>query len=127
MNGTTIKMIRWFAGAVILTAVVARILLKPIPFLFYHDLPLIGVFGRGLYVIVLAALLCLYRVLRGPTAADRIVATDILGILIVGLCALLTITTGRSWYMDIGIAWALQSFITTLALSKFLEGRPFDE
>jgi len=43
------------------------------------------------------------------------------------LCAILTISTGRSWYIDIGIAWALQSFISTLALSKYLEGRGFDE
>jgi multicomponent Na+:H+ antiporter subunit F len=47
--------------------------------------------------------------------------------MIVGLCALLTISTDRSWYIDIGIAWALQSFISTLALSKYLEGKDFDE
>ena len=58
---------------------------------------------------------------------DRIVAIDILGILIVGFCALLCIPTGRGWYIDIGIAWALQSFIATLALSKYLEGKGFDE
>ncbi|MFC1699535.1 monovalent cation/H+ antiporter complex subunit F [Candidatus Omnitrophota bacterium] len=47
--------------------------------------------------------------------------------MIVGLCAMLTIATQRSWYIDIGIAWALQSFISTLALSKYLEGRSFDD
>ncbi|MCK4807064.1 MAG: cation:proton antiporter [Candidatus Aegiribacteria sp.] len=69
----------------------------------------------------------LFRVLKGPTAADRIVAIDIFGILIVGLCAVLSIATGRSWYIDIGIAWGLQSFIGTLALAKYLEGRSFDD
>ncbi|OGW74759.1 MAG: hypothetical protein A2Z72_07965 [Omnitrophica bacterium RBG_13_46_9] len=83
--------------------------------------------GRALYIILLSCVLCLYRVWRGPTGADRIVAIDILGIMVVGLCAILTIPTGRSWYIDIGIAWALQSFISTLALSKYLEGRGFDE
>lgn len=83
--------------------------------------------GRVLYIIILALFLCLYRIWRGPTSADRIVAIDILGIIIVGLCAILTVSTGRSWYIDIGIAWALQSFISTLALSKYLEGRGFDE
>jgi multicomponent Na+:H+ antiporter subunit F len=71
--------------------------------------------------------MCLYRIWKGPTGADRIVAIDILGILIIGLCAVLTVFTGRSWYIDIGIAWALQSFISTLALSKYLEGKGFDE
>jgi multicomponent Na+:H+ antiporter subunit F len=66
-------------------------------------------------------------VLRGPTPADRIVAIDILGILIVGFCAILGIPTGRDWYIDIGIAWALQSFISVLALAKYLEGRNFGD
>ena len=63
----------------------------------------------------------------GPTASDRAAALDILGILIVGFCAILGIPTGRDWYIDIGIAWALQSFISILALAKYLEGRRFDE
>ena len=84
-------------------------------------------FVRALYVIILACIMCLYRIWKGPTGADRIVAIDILGIMIIGLCAVLTISTGRSWYIDIGIAWALQSFISTLALSKYLEGKGFDE
>jgi len=65
--------------------------------------------------------------MRGPTPADRAVAVDTLGILIVGFCAVLSISTGRDWYIDIAIAWALQSFIGALALAKYLEGRGFDE
>lgn len=118
---------KWALGSGILVAIVGLILIRPIPVFFYTDLPHIGFAARALYILMLAACLCLYRVLRGPTAADRIVAIDILGILIVGLCAVLTVSTGRSWYIDIGIAWALQSFIASLALSKYLEGRSFDD
>ena len=121
------KTLSWLIGAFILVAVVVLILFRPLPFLFYPDLPYVGFLGRVLYIIILACFLCLYRILRGPTSADRIVAIDILGILIIGLCAILTISTARSWYIDIGIAWALQSFISTLALSKYLEGRNFDD
>ena len=121
------KNLKWITGAVLLVAIIALILIRPLPFLFYQDLPFIAFLGRALYIIILACVLCLYRIARGPTGADRIVAVDILGIMIVGLCAVLTISTGRSWYIDIGIAWALQSFISTLALSKYLEGRGFDE
>jgi multicomponent Na+:H+ antiporter subunit F len=122
-----IKIIRWLIGAIVLCSVIAVILIKPLPFLFYPDLPFVGFFGRALYILLLACFLCLFRIWKGPTGADRIVAVDILGIMIVGLCAILTIATKRSWYIDIGIAWALQSFICTLALSKFLEGKSFDE
>jgi len=87
----------------------------------------VGLFKRAFMVLLLSGGFCLFRVYKGPTAPDRIVAIDILGILIVGLCALLAISTGKSWYIDIGIAWALQSFISTLALSKYLEGKDFDD
>jgi multicomponent Na+:H+ antiporter subunit F len=122
-----VKRNSWFIGALILAGIIALILLRPFPFLFYPDLPFIGFLGRALYIVILACCLCLYRIYRGPTGADRIVAIDILGIMIVGLCAILTISTGRRWYIDIGIAWALQSFISTLALSKYLEGKGFDD
>ncbi len=85
------------------------------------------VFKKGLGILILSSFFCLYRILRGPSSSDRIVAIDMLGILIIGICCLLTLLTKRSWYIDIGIAWALQSFISTLALAKFLEGKDFDE
>jgi len=110
-----------------MVAVVTLIILRPLPFLFYPDLPYLGFLGRALYIVILACVLCLYRIWKGPTGADRIVAIDILGIMIIGLCSILTISTGRSWYIDIGVAWALQSFICSLALSKYLEGKDFDE
>ncbi|MBL7069577.1 MAG: cation:proton antiporter [Candidatus Omnitrophica bacterium] len=91
------------------------------------ELPFNQLYKRALSVFMLCILFCLYRILRGPTAPDRIVTIDIFGILIVGLCAILSIPTGRTWYIDIGIAWALQSFIGTLALAKYLEGKGFDE
>ncbi|MBL7197784.1 MAG: cation:proton antiporter [Candidatus Omnitrophica bacterium] len=84
-------------------------------------------FKRAFFIVLISCLLCLYRIFRGPTAADRAVAIDILGILILGFCAVLSIPTGRGWYIDIGIAWALQSFIATLALAKYLEGRDLDD
>jgi len=121
------KKFRWLSGAIILAAVIVLIIIRPLPFLFYPDLPYLGFLVRALYIIIFAFLLCLYRICKGPTAADRIVALDIMGILIIGLCAILTISTGRDWYIDIGIAWALQSFISILALSKYLEGKGFDE
>ena len=77
-------------------------------------------------VLMFASLLCLYRIGKGPTAPDRTVAIDILGVILVGFCALLSLLTGRDFYMSVAIAWALISFIGTLALAKYLEGRTYD-
>jgi multicomponent Na+:H+ antiporter subunit F len=122
-----VKTLRWLTGALVLGMILGLIILHPQPFLFNQELPYLGFLGKVLYIVILAGLMCLYRVLRGPTTADRIVAVDIFGFMLVGLCAILTISTGRSWYIDIGIAWALQAFVTILALSKYLEGKGFDE
>jgi len=122
-----VKTIRYHIGALLLLATLGILLFHPLQILIYPDLPLLGLLKRGMGIILLSAFFCLYRVLRGPNAADRIVGMDMLGILIIGICALLSISTKRNWYMDIGIAWALQSFISTLAFTKFLEGKDFDE
>jgi multicomponent Na+:H+ antiporter subunit F len=77
--------------------------------------------------LLVCCFLCLYRVGRGPSAPDRTVAIDILGIVVVGFCALFSLDTGKDFYLNIAMAWALLSFIGTIALAKFLEGRSFDE
>jgi len=64
---------------------------------------------------------------RGPTPPDRAVALDILGTLMVGFCALIALTTGKDFYINIAISWALLSYVAAIALAKFLERKSFDE
>ena len=71
--------------------------------------------------------MCLFRIGRGPTAADRAVAIDILGIVVVCFTVMMSVKTGKSYYLTIGIAWAMLSFIGAIALAKHLEGKGFDE
>ena len=78
-------------------------------------------------ILFISSFMCLYRIARGPTAPDRTVAMDILGIVIVGFCALFAIKSGKDYFMNIAIAWSLLSYIGTIALAKYLEGRGFDE
>lgn len=117
----------YIIGLLLVLTALYIILFSPLTVLIYPNLPYLGLLKRVVGVLVLASIFCLVRVFRGPTSSDRIVAVDMLGVLIVGLCAVLTVVTSRHWYLDIGIAWALQSFISTLALSKFLEDKHFDE
>lgn len=78
-------------------------------------------------ILLACCFLALARVASGPSAPDRALATDIIGIVIIGFCAILYIMTQKSFYLDIAIAWALQSFIGVLALAKYLEGKKFDD
>jgi len=72
-------------------------------------------------VLLLCCALCLYRIGRGPTAPDRTVGIDILGTVVVGFCALLSLQTGKDYLMNVALVWALVSFIGTLALARYLE------
>jgi multicomponent Na+:H+ antiporter subunit F len=74
-------------------------------------------------VLLICCALCLYRIGRGPTAPDRMVGIEILGTVVVGFCALFSLLTGKDYLMNVALAWALVSFIGTLALAKHLGGQ----
>ena len=76
--------------------------------------------------LLLCSLMCLYRVGKGPSAPDRAIAIDILGIVVVGFCCIMSLQTSQEYYLNIAISWALISFVGTLALAKYLEGRNYD-
>ena len=118
------RIIFWFTGIFILVTALLLVSLWQLPSLLEWQSPFLS---RCFFVLMVCFAICLIRLAIGPTPADRAVAVDTLGILIVGFCSILSIPTGRNWYIDIAIAWALQSFIGALALAKYLEGRGFDE
>jgi len=111
------KFFSWLAGALFFTALFLGI------FVFLK----VSALSKLTLYLLICFLVSLVRILKGPSAADRAVATDMFGILIIGFCGLMSVYTGKDWYIDIAIAWALQSFIGVLALAKFLEGRNFDD
>jgi multicomponent Na+:H+ antiporter subunit F len=80
-----------------------------------------------LYIQIGLCGICMYRIIRGPSIPDRMVAVDIFGILVVGVCAIIAIQTERSYILDIGIAWIILSFIGTLTLAKYLTGKKLNE
>jgi len=80
-----------------------------------------------LYIQIGLSAVCLYRIIRGPTIPDRMVGIDIFGILVVGICAIISIQTGKSFILDIGIAWIILSFIGTLTLAKYLSGKKLSD
>ncbi|WP_226703824.1 monovalent cation/H+ antiporter complex subunit F [Microbulbifer elongatus] len=78
------------------------------------------------WLLLLALGLCFFRIARGPTLADRVVALDVLNILAVAYCALLAISSGRDVFLDAAIALALVAFLVTVAFGRFVEQRAED-
>ena len=78
----------------------------------------------GVVVVSLCIVLCLFRVVRGPTLADRGAAADVIGVQLVGLVILLTMLSGSLLYVDGLLIVSLLSFAGTIAVSQFI-ARPF--
>ena len=80
-----------------------------------------------IFGLLLCCALCLHRIAHGPSAADRMVAIDILGTVVVGFVAIITIMSGKLYLLDVALLWALISFVGTLALAKYLVGKRLNE
>jgi len=75
-------------------------------------------------LLLIFMLLCLIRFILGPTIPDRIVALDTMNTLVVAGMILVGAAYEEVIYIDIAIIYALLSYISTLYVAKYLEGRP---
>lgn len=67
-----------------------------------------------------AVALSFWRLLRGPSAPDRILALDTLYVNTIALLVLLGIYLGSNIYFEAALLIALMGFVGTVALCKFL-------
>ncbi len=72
-------------------------------------------------IIVFAAILVLYRAVKGPTVYDRVLAVNAIGTKTVVLIALIGFIYERPHFLDIALVYALINFITTIAILKYQE------
>lgn len=78
-----------------------------------------------LVTLGLALLIALVRLVKGPTLPDRIVAMDLVGVLVVGLIVVLAGSTRVPSTMDAAIVIALVGFVGTVAYAAYVErGHP---
>ena len=75
----------------------------------------------GFVMVVAAVVLAFVRLVRGPTLADRVVALDMMTVLIVAFCGLFAITSGEEAFLDVAIVLALVGFLATVALARYAE------
>ena len=75
----------------------------------------------ALTMLALAAALAFVRLLRGPSLPDRVVALDLIGVLIVCVTVAVAATTGQQAYLDVAIVIALVSFVGTVAYASYVE------
>jgi len=73
-------------------------------------------------IIAAAILLCLLRMVRGPTTVDRAVAVDTTATVTTALLVLLAFAFERYVYLDVALVYALLTFIGSVAVARYLEG-----
>ena len=75
-----------------------------------------------LALIAIATLLSMYRVFRGPTTVDRLVAVDIMTTITAGLMVLFALYYKRMIFLDVALVYAILAFGGVIAFARYLEG-----
>ena len=76
-----------------------------------------------LVILGLSLLIAGVRMVKGPTLPDRIVAMDLVGILVVGLIVVLAGESRVRATLDAAIVIALIGFLGTVAYATYVERR----
>ncbi len=79
-----------------------------------------GAIAVSLYMVGIALLMSLYRLLKGPSLPDRILALDTMTINMIALLALFGISEGTQMYFEAALLFAMMGFVSTVAYAKFI-------
>jgi len=77
----------------------------------------------GILLVAVAFVICLWRVVRGPTLVDRALASDTISMQVVGFAVLLTIRAQTLLYFDAVLIVAILGFVSTVAAAQFIGRR----
>lgn len=81
-----------------------------------HDLEYLLTLLLGLLTMPM-----LYRLWRGPTTGDRVLALETIGVFGVLMLLALSVIAERTIYLDLAVLLALFSFLGTLVIARYLE------
>lgn len=75
----------------------------------------------ALLFIAISTAAALYRLIRGRSIPDRVMALDAIGINIIAIIAIFSIIHDTDVFFDAMLVIGILSFLGTVALSKFIE------
>lgn len=80
------------------------------------------IFHIILVVLALLTILCLIRAVKGPSIADRLVAVNMMGTIVMVIIAMLAVLMGEDYLADICLIYAMISFLAVVVLTKVYTG-----
>lgn len=72
-------------------------------------------------MLALAAGLTFIRLAKGPTLPDRVIAIDLIGVVLVCVLVLMAGVTAQGAFLDVAMVVALISFVGTVAYARYIE------
>jgi len=78
-------------------------------------------------ILTLLSFVGLYRAFVGPTAADRIVAINMISTKVTAIIVLIALVTKQNSYVNVALVYAMIGFLTTIAVAKYLIKGRLDE
>jgi len=72
-------------------------------------------------MLAVAAAISFIRLVKGPTLPDRVIAIDLIGVLMVCLLVVTAAATAQQALLDVAMVVALISFVGTVAYSRYIE------
>jgi len=78
-------------------------------------------YSAAAIIALLAMLLTLIRLLKGPTIADRVVSLDVMTIISLSLIVYIAALAERIIYFDVALVYGLISFLGIVATARYLE------
>ncbi len=81
----------------------------------------------GMHAVGVAMLMALWRLLRGPTSPDRILALDTLSVSAIAQLILFGMLLDTEVYFEAALIIAMLGFVTTVVLSKYVIRRDIVE
>ena len=81
-----------------------------------------GLFYGFLSVLAVLLVLCLIRAVIGPRIADRLVAVNMMGTMVMVSIALLAVVKNQGYLVDICLIYALISFLAVVVLTRIYTG-----
>lgn len=77
--------------------------------------------GIALTLFSVAVAISLYRIIRGPSIPDRVIALDMIGVNLISGIAALSILLKTKAYLEVILILGILAFISTISLSRFIE------
>jgi len=86
------------------------------------DIALHYILISALILLALIAFACLIRAILGPSVADRLMAVNMMGTIVMVMIAILTVLLKEGYLADICIIYAMISFLSLIVLAKVYIG-----